>query len=90
MSNATRARKTKCVDHSKDRVTSSVKTVPSTREELEAIYPLRPIKTEREYDRARALAAQLVVLTDPTPLQEEWYDQITDYMEAYEDVHYPM
>jgi antitoxin component HigA of HigAB toxin-antitoxin module len=66
------------------------KTVPSTREELEAICPLRPIQNEAEYDRARALAEKLVVLTDPTPLQEEWCDKLSDFLEKYEEVHYPI
>lgn len=66
------------------------KTVPFTREELEAIWPLRPIQNKTEYDRVRELTEKLVVLTDPTPLQEEWCDRLCDFMEAYEDVHHPM
>lgn len=66
------------------------KTVPGTKADLEKIFPLGPIKNERDYNKARALADKLAVLVDPTADQEEWFDKITDFMEAYEDVHYPM
>lgn len=52
-------------------------------------HPLRPIRTEADYDRAAAMLNTLV-LRDLTPGEDDYLDVLTGLVEAYDDVHYPV
>lgn len=63
--------------------------IPETKEELEALCPLTPLLSENEYDRAVAIADTMAGYP-LTPVQDEYFDQLTDLIGVYDDEHFPM
>lgn len=61
---------------------------PRTFAELAGMYPLRPIRSERDLDRAEAVATQLAVLDRRSRDQEDYLQTLSLLMEAYENEHH--
>jgi HTH-type transcriptional regulator/antitoxin HigA len=53
-------------------------------------FRLRPIRTEKELDAATAVVHKLVTQKSLTKEEQDYLDVLTDLVEAYEDVHYPI
>jgi len=54
-------------------------------------FPLRPIRSEADLDRATAMVKSLVVrLPELTPDERDYLDVLGDLVEKYEEVHYPI
>jgi HTH-type transcriptional regulator/antitoxin HigA len=52
-------------------------------------FPLRPIRSEKELDRAIEVIHSLVV-RDRIQEEDDYLDVLSDLVEQYEDIHYPM
>ena len=55
-------------------------------------FPLRPIRTQRQYDQAIKVMEKLIV-RDENSLdngEADYLDVLSDLIEAYEEQHYPM
>jgi HTH-type transcriptional regulator/antitoxin HigA len=53
-------------------------------------FPLRPIRSEAELDRAIALINRLLDRDDLDAAEADYLDVLGDLVEKYEEVHYPM
>jgi HTH-type transcriptional regulator/antitoxin HigA len=60
------------------------------RAELEQAVPLRPIETEDELDRAIAMIDTLCDRNELSDGEKDYMLALSDLIEKYEDVHYPM
>jgi HTH-type transcriptional regulator/antitoxin HigA len=58
--------------------------------ELVRLFPLRPIRTEDELDAATAVIHMLIDQDELSPPEDDYLDVLSDLVEAYEEVHYPM
>ena len=58
--------------------------------ELVHRFPLRPIRTESELDRAIAVINQLLDRDDLDPGEDDYLDVLGDLVKRYEDKAYPM
>ena len=53
-------------------------------------FPLRPIRTEKELDRAIEIIDSLLDRADLTAAEEDYLDLLGDLVERYEDEAYPL
>jgi len=54
-------------------------------------FPLRPIRSEKELDRAAEMIDELLVRSTPlAPLERDYLEILSDLVERYEDAHHPM
>jgi HTH-type transcriptional regulator/antitoxin HigA len=53
-------------------------------------FRLRPIRSDDELDAATALANKLAIRNDLTVEEQDYLDVLSDLIEAYERVHYPI
>jgi len=67
-----------------------VSTVPESYLKLIARFWLRPIRTEDELDLATTIVNELAMRDDLDEAEEDFFDVLTDLVEAYEAAHYPM
>src|SRR5262245_21507883 len=58
--------------------------------ELIRRFPLRPIRSREELGRAVEVANELAILDRRARDEDDYLDILTDVIEAYEDVHYPI
>ena len=58
--------------------------------ELVRAFPLRPIRTEKELDRAIAIINALLDRGRLTAAEEDYLDVLGDLVERYEDKHHPI
>jgi len=58
--------------------------------ELVRTFPLRPIRSEAELDRATAIIHALLDRDDLDPAEDDYLDILGDLVERYEDVHHPI
>ena len=58
--------------------------------DLNAEFPLRPIRTDEELDGAHAVVASLIRRDDLTPAEEDYLDVLGDLARAYEDEAHPL
>ncbi len=58
--------------------------------ELIARFPLRPLRSERDLDRATKIANELAVRGDLARGEQDYLDVLTDLIAAYERAHYPI
>ena len=56
---------------------------------LIARFPLRPLRSDRELERASKIANALAIRDDLTQGETDYLDVLTDLIEKYEDIHYP-
>lgn len=57
---------------------------------LVAQFPLKPIKSEEELDKALLLVNKLVDKGDLDKDEEDYLSVLSNLVEAYEEVHYPI
>lgn len=53
-------------------------------------FPLRPVRTEAELDAATVVVHELIDQDKRSKAEDDYLDVLTDLVEAYEEVHYPM
>jgi HTH-type transcriptional regulator/antitoxin HigA len=54
-------------------------------------FPLRPIRSEKELDRASEMIDEMLVRARPlAPLERDYLEVLSDLVERYEDAHHPM
>lgn len=53
-------------------------------------FPLRPLKSEADLDAATIVIHKLIDQARLTLAEQEYLDVLTDLVEAYEDLHYPI
>jgi HTH-type transcriptional regulator/antitoxin HigA len=55
-------------------------------------FPLRPVRTERQYDRAVEVMEKLAIRDEDTLDRGEadYLDVLSDLIEAYQELHYPI
>jgi antitoxin component HigA of HigAB toxin-antitoxin module len=58
--------------------------------ELIRRFPLRPIKSDAELNRATAVMNSLLDRDDLDPAEADYLDVLGDLVERYEDKHYPI
>lgn len=58
--------------------------------ELIREFPLRPIRSDRQLDRAGRMAFQLAVRKSLTRDERDYLDVLSDLIEKYEDEHHPI
>jgi HTH-type transcriptional regulator/antitoxin HigA len=59
--------------------------------ELVRRFPLRPIRSDKELDRASEMIDALLVRPSPlAPLERDYLEVLSDLVERYEDSHHPM
>ena len=58
--------------------------------ELLGKFPLRPIRTEAELDAATEVIHELIDQDTRTTAEDDYLGVISDLVEQYEEVHYPM
>ena len=58
--------------------------------DLIARFPLRPLRSERDVDRASKIANSLAIRDNLTQGETDYLDVLTDLIEKYEDIHYPV
>jgi HTH-type transcriptional regulator/antitoxin HigA len=58
--------------------------------ELVCRFPLRPIRSDAELDEAIQVLDSLIDQDELTPPEDDYLDVLSDLVEAYEDVHYPI
>jgi HTH-type transcriptional regulator/antitoxin HigA len=58
--------------------------------ELVAKFPLRPLRSERDLDRATKIVNALAVRGDLSRGEQDYLDVLTELVEAYERVHHPI
>ncbi|SIO30683.1 HTH-type transcriptional regulator / antitoxin HigA [Singulisphaera sp. GP187] len=69
----------------------ATRAAPLTRYmELVAAYPLRPIRSEAELDRAITVIDSLIDQEKRTKDEEDYLDVLGMLVEQYEETHYPM
>jgi HTH-type transcriptional regulator / antitoxin HigA len=57
---------------------------------LVARFPLRPLRSDRDLDRAASIANALAIRDDLTQGETDYLDVLTDMIEKYEAIHYPV
>jgi HTH-type transcriptional regulator / antitoxin HigA len=57
---------------------------------LVARFPLRPLRSERDLDRATKIVNELAVRGDLARGEQDYLDVLTDLIVAYEKVHHPI
>lgn len=57
---------------------------------LIAEFPLRPIRSERELDRATAIVDRLSVQSSLSKDESDYLEVLADLIEKYEDLHHPI
>ncbi len=62
--------------------------IPKSYAALIALFPLRPLQDEANYDKALQIAKYLVGRVDLTVGQLKYLDILTDYICTYEDRHF--
>ena len=65
-----------------------VSDLPATWDELCALRPPRPIRNEKDYDRAGLIVNTLAVMETRTPDQEDYLDVMAALFESYDRVHH--
>jgi HTH-type transcriptional regulator/antitoxin HigA len=65
-------------------------TVPPSYLALIRRFPLRPLTSEADLDRATAVMNSLVDRDDLDPAEEDYLDVLGDLVERYEDKHHPI
>lgn len=69
----------------------ATRTAPSTRYmELVAAFPLRPIRSQAQLDRAIKVVDSLLDQAKRTRDEEDYLDVLGTLIHAYEEAHYPM
>ena len=63
-------------------------SLPNTFNELNALYQLRPIRDEVDYDNAVEMADRLAVLDHRTQDQEDYLETLTELIGKNDDEHY--
>ena len=58
--------------------------------ELIARFPVRPLRSDRTLERAAKIANALAIRDDLTQGETDYLDVLTDMIEKYEDIHYPV
>jgi len=58
--------------------------------ELLRAFPLRPIRSEKELDRANRIAGDLAVKEHLTKAEQDYLDVLSDLSIKYEDEHHPI
>ena len=58
--------------------------------ELIARFPLRPLRSDRDLERAAGIANALAIREDLTQGETDYLDVLTDMIEKYEAIHYPV
>ena len=58
--------------------------------ELIARFPLRPLRSDRDLERAAKIANALAIRDDLTQGETDYLDVLTDMIEKYETMHYPV
>jgi HTH-type transcriptional regulator/antitoxin HigA len=58
--------------------------------ELIARFPLRPLRSDRDLERAEKIAGALAIRDDLTDGERDYLDVLTDTIENYETTHYPV
>ena len=58
--------------------------------ELVGRFPLRPIRSDKELDRATAVIDELIGARRRTREEEDYLDVLSDLVKKYEDEHYPI
>lgn len=57
---------------------------------LVARFPLRPLRSERDLDRATKIANELAVRGNLSRWEHDYLDVLSDLIEAYEAAHHPI
>jgi HTH-type transcriptional regulator / antitoxin HigA len=57
---------------------------------LVARFPLRPLRSERDLDRATKIANELAVRGNLSRWEHDYLDLLSDLIEAYEAAHHPI
>lgn len=57
--------------------------------DLIAKFPLRPLRSDRDLDRAAKIANALAIRDGLTQGETDYLDVLTDMIEKYENIHYP-
>ena len=57
---------------------------------LVARFPLRPLRSDRDLNRAAKIANALAIRDDLTQGETDYLDVLTDMIEKYEATHYPL
>lgn len=58
--------------------------------DLIARFPLRPLRSDRDLERAAKIANSLAIRDDLTQGETDYLDVLTDMIEKYEDIHHPV
>jgi HTH-type transcriptional regulator / antitoxin HigA len=58
--------------------------------DLIARFPLRPLRSDRDLERAAKIANALAIRDDLTQGETDYLDVLTDMIEKYEAIHYPV
>jgi HTH-type transcriptional regulator/antitoxin HigA len=58
--------------------------------ELVAQFPLRPLRSERDLDRATKIVNELAVRGNLSRGERDYLDVLTDMVDAYERTHHPI
>jgi HTH-type transcriptional regulator/antitoxin HigA len=58
--------------------------------EMVARFPLRPLRSERDLDRATKIVNELAVRGNLSRGEQDYFEVLTDMVEAYERIHYPI
>jgi HTH-type transcriptional regulator / antitoxin HigA len=58
--------------------------------DLIAKFPLRPLRSDREFARASKIANLLAIRDNLTQRETDYLDVLTDMIEKDEDIHYPV
>ena len=58
--------------------------------ELVRRFPLRPIRSDRDLDTATEVIDELIAKEKRSPDAEDYLDVLSDLVEKYENVHYPI
>ena len=53
-------------------------------------FPLRPLRTNREYDIAASILDELVLRNDLSRGEADYMDGLATFVEAYDDKHFPI
>src|SRR5438309_11620 len=73
-----------------NRLPGRAPTLPASYMALIRRFPLRPIRSEAELDRATALMNLLLDRDDLDTAEADYLDVLSDLMERYEDQHHPI
>jgi HTH-type transcriptional regulator / antitoxin HigA len=58
--------------------------------ELVAQFPLRPLRSERDLDRATKIVNELAIRGNLSRGERDYLDVLTDMVETYERIHHPI